>query len=146
MSVQYDDLLFKPYPFPTKRKKMSMVDRAAQFSPFAALTGYDAAIRETGRLTDQQVVLDVDAEALLNEKLRLLYELQQENPEICLTYFVPDTRKCGGAYETLSGTVRKVSPQQQAIVLADGQVVYFSRIRDIQGEIFRQIEGLYFFG
>lgn len=144
MSGRYDDIIHMPHHVSPTRRRMSMVDRGAQFSPFAALTGYDAAIRETGRLTDRQAILDVDEEAALDEKLRLLHERQEQSPEITVTYFVPDEWKPGGAYRTVTGRVRKVDPYHKAVVLMDGCIVYFSRISQIRGEVFQQIEGLYF--
>ena len=146
MKGPYDDILHLPHYVSAKRKPMSMLNRAAQFSPFAALTGYDAAIQETGRLTDRQIHMDTDAEAMLDEKLRLLWENRQEKPQITVTYFVPDERKCGGCYENRTARVKKVDIHHQIMLLEDDTVVNFGRVRDIQGEIFRQIEGLYFLG
>ncbi len=133
MSGLYDDILYEAYPYPTKRKKMAMVDRGAQFSPFAALTGYDAAIQESGRQTVPQVELDVDGEGLLDETLRSLYQIQQETPEVQILYFEPDERKSGGAYRRVSGKVRKVDSQKQILVMMDGLVVPFSAIRELCG-------------
>lgn len=138
MKGPYDDIIGLSYPIPTSRKRMSMTDRAAQFSPFAALTGYDAAIRETGRLTDRQIDLDVDGEAMLDEKIRQLARYQEEQPEITVTWFVPDARKCGGAYVSVTGRVKKIDRNEQAMVLVDGTVICFSQISDLNGEIFQQ--------
>lgn len=138
MKGSYDDIIGLTYPVPTSRKRMSMIDRAAQFSPFAALTGYDAAILETGRLTDRQIDLDVDGEAILDEKIRQLSRHQEEQPEVTVTYFVPDARKCGGAYVTVTGKVRKIDRYEQAMLLTDGTVISFSRISTLDGQIFRQ--------
>lgn len=138
MKGPYDDIIGLSYPMPTSRKRMSMIDRAAQFSPFAALTGYDAAIQETGRLTDCQIDLDVDGEAMLDEKIRQLSRHQEEQPEVTVTYFVPDARKSGGAYVTVTGQIRKIDRYEQAILLTDGTVISFSRISALDGEIFQQ--------
>lgn len=145
MKGSYDDIIHLPHPVSPNRKRMSMIDRAAQFSPFAALTGYDAAIQETGRLTDRQVELDVDEKIELNEKLRMLSRLQGKSPKITITYFVPDERKSGGAYDSITGRVKKIEPYEQAILMMDGTVVSFNSLRDIEGELFRPKEGLYFF-
>ena len=134
--MSYQDILYLPYPRPSSRLRMSMVDRAAQFSPFAALTGHDAAIQETARLTHCRLDLALDATALLNEKIRILREHQQTHPQITATYFVPDRRKEGGAYITVSGTVREVLPQQQEIRLEDGQSLDFHRIYDLDCFLF----------
>lgn len=137
MKGPYDDILNLHYPVPTSRKRMSMVDRAAQFSPFAALTGYDAAIRETGRLTDSQVELDVDETSMLNEKIRILSLRQKECPEVTVTYFVPDSLKCGGAYITVTGQIKKIDGYEQSMLLADGTVIYFDRILSLDGDLFQ---------
>ena len=133
MSNGYEDMMTLSYPRPTKRKRMTMIERAAQFSPFAALTGYDAAIAETGRLTDAQVELASDGQTMLNEKLCLLNACLEENPEILITYFVPDARKSGGAYQHISGVARKLDSVRQILVLDSGQEIPFDRIWDIQG-------------
>lgn len=143
MTGRYDDIINLPHHVSKNRRHMSMVERGAQFSPFAALTGYEAAIQETGRLTDRQIIPDTDAEAALDEKLRFLYERQRENPEVTVTYFVPDEWKAGGAYRSVTACVKGVDPHHRALLLKDGTVVYFGRIWEIQGEIFRQLEGLY---
>ena len=133
MSKSYDDMMTLSYPRPTKRRRMTMAERAAQFSPFAALTGYDAAIAETGRLTDTQVELASDGQIMLNEKLCLLKDCLEENPEILVTYFVPDGRKSGGAYQQTTGVARKLDSVRKILVMNNGQEIPFDRIWDIQG-------------
>lgn len=136
MSGQYDDILHLPRPVSPNRKRMSIVDRAAQFSPFAALTGYDAVIRETGRLTDRQFELDESEKLRLDDQLRMLAAVQEGHPKITVTYFIPDERKTGGAYERITGRLRKVDAYEKALILTDGTFLYFSRIRELRGEIF----------
>lgn len=131
MSGPYDDILYLPHHVSPKRKRMSMVDRGAQFSPFAALTGYDAAIQETGRLTDRDFELDVDGKAMLDEKIRKIRDCIQHRPEITATYFVPDERKSGGAYREIRGRVVKADSLNQWLVLEDGTVLDFCRIYEI---------------
>lgn len=138
MKGPYDDIIHMPHHVSATRKPMSALDRAAQFSPFAALTGYDAAIRETGRLTDNAVDLDVDGKAMLNEMLQRLSERQETRPEVTITYFVPDDRKTGGAYTTVTGRVKKLDPNTQILLLTDGTEIRFSRILEIAGEQLRQ--------
>ena len=104
----YEDLLHLPYPRPTKRARMSMVERAAQFAPFAALTGYDSAIQETARLTDAKVELDESEKAALDEKLQQLLPLLPSAPTVSVTHFVRDDRKDGGMYITTLGILRKI--------------------------------------
>jgi hypothetical protein len=115
---------------------MSMLDRGAQFSPFAALTGYDAAIREAARLTDSAAVLDDSAQIELDEKLRLLQNRLSTSPAVTIVYFSDDKRKAGGSYCSVSGNVRKIDSQQQLLILADGTGISFSQIYEIYCELF----------
>lgn len=131
MSGPYDDILHLPHHVSPKRKKMSMVDRGAQFSPFAALTGYEAAIQESGRLTDRDFELDVDGKAMLDEKIRAIRDSLSRRPEIVATYFVPDERKAGGAYRNIRGRVVKVDSFNLWLVLEDGTILDFHRIYEI---------------
>jgi hypothetical protein len=132
---KYDDIINLPRPVSQKRSPMSHYDRAAQFSPFAALTGYDAVIAETGRLTDTQAELDEGGKALLDEKLQRIREHLPENPEVALTVFCPDARKFGGAYETIRGHVKKIDPVTRCIVLSEGDVICVDRIYGIESEL-----------
>jgi len=102
----YDDIINHPHYVSKTRPQMSMLDRAAQFSPFAALTGYDAAIKETRRLTTDKLELDDDTKTLLNMKQAYLMEIINEQPEITVSYFLPDSKKAGGEYVTISETLR----------------------------------------
>ena len=108
MADNYNDIINLPHHVSATRPQMSMMDRAAQFSPFAALTGYDAAIKETGRLTDEKIELGEEELSILNMKFQLLMDSLDEEPEVHITYFKPDDRKAGGAYLTASGTVKKI--------------------------------------
>lgn len=119
---------------------MPMSDRAAQFSPFAALTGYDDAIRETGRLTEQKILLDEEALARLDEKFRILQDHLKEYPEIRVTYFKPDERKDGGAYLTVAGSVRKVRNFEREILLYDGTRIPMDDILEMESSLFSVLE------
>ena len=99
----YDDSINLPQHVSATRPQMSMIDRAAQFSPFAALTGYDAAIKETGRLTDEKIEMDEGALNILNMKFQILVDSLDDEPEVTFTYFKPDERKAGGAYIEVTG-------------------------------------------
>ena len=129
---RYDDIIHLPRPVSRKRSPMSNFDRAAQFSPFAALTGYDAVIAETGRLTDMQIELDEGGKALLNEKLQIIREHLSEKPAVVLRVFCPDGRKSGGAYETVTGCVKKIDPVTRVLVLTEGTVIPIDRIYGIE--------------
>lgn len=132
MSAEYEDIIHMPHHVSAKRSRMPMPDRAAQFSPFAALTGYDAAIRESGRLTDTAVELDVDAQEMLNRKLQALARRLAERPEVIVTYFIPDERKSGGAYEVVTGRLQKIDLYQRAILLEGGIWILLDSIYDIR--------------
>ena len=129
---KYDDIINLPRPVSKKRSPMSNYDRAAQFSPFAALIGYDAVIAETGRLTDTQIELDEGGKALLDEKLQTIREHLEEHPAVKLTVFSPDSRKSGGAYEEVTGNVKKIDPVTRCLVLTGGEVVPIDRIYGIE--------------
>ena len=132
---RYDDIINLPRHVSAKRSPMSNYDRAAQFSPFAALTGYDAVIDETGRLTDVQIELDEGGKALLDEKLQTLREHLSELPRVTLRVFCPDDRKAGGAYEEISGRVKKIDPVTRCVVLADGSVIPLDRIYGVECDV-----------
>lgn len=137
MTDHYDDIIDLPHHVSPTRPQMPMSDRAAQFSPFAALVGYDAAIRETGRLTDAKVEMEDDALNDLDEKFQVLMDHLKEKPEIKITYFRADERKVGGAYLQVSGVVRKTSEFERKLILDDGIEIKLDDIVDLEGDIFK---------
>ncbi len=129
---EYDDIINLPHHVSKVHPKMSMMNRAAQFAPFAALTGHAAAIEETARLTDEQHELaDEDSEAL-NQKMAYLRETINEHPTITITYFEPDKKKAGGAYKTIEGQLQNIDDYNQCLVMRDGKVVFIRSVLDIQ--------------
>ena len=132
MAKEYEDIIHRSRPISPRHLPMSNYDRAAQFSPFAALTGYDGVIEETARLTDREVMLDVGAEAELDEKLREIRETVQLHPEVTVTYFRPDTRKSGGAYVAVTGRVKKIDEYTQLFCFADGTAIPIGQIFKIE--------------
>jgi len=116
-----------------------MIDRAAQFSPFAALTGYDSAIKETGRLTDAKIELGEEALPILNMKFQVLLDNLDDSPEVIFTYFKPDERKAGGSYIDVSGTVKKVDDFERLFVMQDGTKIPIDDVLSIEGEIFASL-------
>lgn len=118
---------------------MTTIDRAAQFAPFAALTGHDAAVRETARRTDNKVALSEDVQASLSHRLQLIAERINEYPDIAITYFQPDTKKQGGAYRVVTGKVKKMDGFERVIVMVDGQKVPIDDILSIEGTIFEDL-------
>lgn len=135
----YDDIIDLPHPTSQKHPRMPASDRAAQFSPFAALTGHEAAIRETARLTDRRVELDEDEKTALDRKLRLLTEHLTERPPVRITYFQADRRKDGGSYETAEGAMKKVDEIARMVVLTDGRRIPIDDIYEIESGLLRPL-------
>ena len=127
----YEDIIHLSRPKSEKRLPMSLMDRAAQFSPFAALTGYEAVIAETGRLTASKADLDETTIAAINEVLRTLEEHMEEQPEVTAVWFVPDGLKSGGAYEKKTGIVKKLDRYEQYLLLADGTKIPFEALMEL---------------
>lgn len=136
MKRTYDDIINLPHHISATRSHMTAIDRAAQFSPFAALTGYEAAIKETARLTDERVELDEYAKDALREKLQIITDRIKEHPEITITYFQPDAKKKGGAYVTAVGSAKKIDEYEQVVVMTDGTVIPIDETISIDGQIF----------
>lgn len=139
MSNHYDDIINLPHHVSATRPQMSMLDRAAQFSPFAALTGYDAAIKETGRLTDKKIMMDEEALNILNMKFQILIDNLFDEPEVTITYFKPDERKSGGAYIEVTGTVKKYDEFERQVIMQDGSKIPLDDIQNIEGQIFSSL-------
>lgn len=135
----YDDIINLSRPFSSKHPRMRIADRAAQFSPFAALTGYEAAIRETARVTEKKHELSEDAKTVLNEKLQLIIDIIDEKPVAEFTYFVADKIKAGGAYITVYGSVRKIDEYNRVVIMEDMTEIPIDDIYDIEAEMFRYL-------
>ena len=131
---KYDDIINLPHHVSQTRPQMSMIDRAAQFSPFAALTGYDAAIKEIGRLTDTK--LEIGDE---DRKQQYLQKIVADRPEITITYFVPDEKKAGGSYTSLTGNLKRIDYYERLFVLTDGTKIQLDEIVDIESDCFRGV-------
>lgn len=131
-TTKYDDILYRAHPVSKKHPQMPLADRAAQFSPFAALTGHEAAIKETARLTDERIELDENSKNLLNEQFQSIKERIVEKPEILVTYFQSDERKEGGSYLTYTGQVRKIDEYGKAFVMEDGKRIQFEEIIQLE--------------
>lgn len=136
----YEDILNLPHHVSKKHPRMSMHNRAAQFSPFAALTGYDSAIRETARQTNRRMDLGEDEQAEIGEKLRLLMDRAGERPEADFVVFVPDARKAGGEYVSLTARVKRVDELARRVILADGREISFGDILEIDAEALQSAE------
>lgn len=129
---RYDDIINLPHHRSAKRVGMSMIDRAAQFSPFAALTGYEAAIQETARCTGRRIDLTEGEKLRLNETIQELSERIGAQPEILVTRFQEDPRKDGGEYVTVRGKLRKIDPYGRGLILTDGQMILFEDIVELE--------------
>lgn len=129
---KYDDILNMPHHVSGTRPHMSMHDRAAQFSPFAALVGYDDAVKETARLTNEKLELTADKITDLNQKIAFLTENADKRPEITIEYFIPDEKKTGGKYVTLSGNFRRIDEYNHNMVFASGDEIPLNDIFSIE--------------
>ncbi len=144
----YDDIIHLPHPDSAVHPRMPLADRAAQFSPFAALTGHDAAIRETERLTQSRREPTEDQKELLDQRLQMIREILarqkgepispeiNSSPKITFTYFEPDGKKEGGSYLTVTDRVRRIDPLARQVVLAGGTVLDIGRLWAIEGAMF----------
>ena len=131
---KYDDILHTPWPQPSTRARMAVEDRAAQFAPFAALTGYEAVLQEAARLTQHPVYLTEESLDALNAQLRRAQELLDTQPQITMTVYYEDRLKEGGRFETVTGQLKKIDQYQGGLVLIDGREIPFFRICDFSVE------------
>lgn len=136
MSTPYEDILHLPHHVSEKHPPMSRLDRAAQFSPFAALTGYEAAVEETARLTDRHIELDEGEKEAIDQRLTLVQERLPAPIKVTITYFVPDKKKAGGAYVSVSGTVKKIDDYKRKVILRNGTSIPIDDILCLDGELF----------
>lgn len=129
MSNQYDDIINLSRPISKKHRPMSMINRVAQFSPFAALVGYDEEIKEVGRLTQDRIVLNEDKINELNNKLTYLNEHKDVSSNI--TYFIKDEKKKGGRYETIISNIKKIDLDNHRIIFTNNEIINIEDIVDI---------------
>ena len=129
---KYRDIINLPHHEPTTRPRMSRQNRAAQFSAFAALDGYDEEIDETARLTDEKRELSEDGSAAINESLQTIMSMYPERPCAAVMYFVPDSRKSGGEYVCKTGFVKQIDEETRRLVFADDTAVPIEDIRKLE--------------
>lgn len=129
----YDDIIDLPHHVSKKHPQMSRQDRAAQFSPFAALTGHNEAIKETQRLTQQRIELDEYEKGRINAKLQMIQNKIEQHPQITVTYFEPDYKKDGGEYRTVTDSIKKIDGNQQRLILENEEEIWIENILSIQG-------------
>lgn len=129
---KYDDIIHLPHHVSTTRPHMPMIDRAAQFMPFRALTGYEGAVQETARLTDEKIELTGDEKAALDTKLQRLADDLGCQPPVTLVYFRPDEKKSGGAYVTAAGRLKKIDQHMGVLILTGGERIPIEDILEIR--------------
>lgn len=134
----YDDIINLKRPV-SKHPKMSLYQRSAQFAPFAALTGYEGQVKETARLTDRRIELDEEMKLILDLKIQVIKEMLSDNPEVEITYFIPDTKKDGGKYETIINNVKKIDSYNEHIIMQNNLKIEIKEIININSNIFKNI-------
>ena len=132
----YEDIVDLPHHVSRKHPQPTVADRAARFAPFAAITGYEEMVLEEARVTDERIEMDESSKAALNEKLNMILEFIDEQPEVSITYFEPDKRKAGGAYVTVTGTVKRIDEYEHLVIMTDGKKINIDDIYNLQGELF----------
>ena len=135
----YADIIDLPHHEPKTRMRMPRSNRAASFSPFAALSGYDDAVKETARLTDRQIEIGEDTKIALNKRLRIAMEQIENHPVITVTYFMADSRKNGGAYVKHTGVIKKIDECERKVIFRDQMVIPIDNIYEMDGEIFKNL-------
>ena len=136
---KYDDIIELPHHVSKRHIPMSVENRAAQFAAFAALTGYEDAIDETGRLTEDMVELDEDEIQLLDERMNYILAHIGERPCVSFEYFVPDEKKQGGSYRVCHGIVKKIDEYKKIVAMEDGTIISIPQIRDISIETKKEV-------
>lgn len=132
----YEDIVDLPHHVSRKHPQPTMADRAARFAPFAAITGYEEMVLEEARVTDDRIEMDESSKAALNAKLNMILEFIDEQPEVSITYFEPDKRKAGGAYVTVTGTVKRIDEYEHLVIMTDGKKINIDEIYNLQSELF----------
>ena len=136
---RYADMLDLPHPTSPRHPRMPIIDRAAQFAPFSALTGYDDAIEETARLTDSMLDMTEDRRELLDRKHQILLASVERHPQVEVTYFCPDDRKKGGSYQTVRGMLLRIDELERVMHLSGGQRIPLDAVCNLESEILRDI-------
>ena len=132
----YEDIINLPRPISKKYPQPSMMDRAARFAPFAAITNYEEMVLEEARVTEERILLDENELTLLNEKLNIIQEFLGKFPEITVTYFKPDKRKSGGAYISITGTVKRIDQYERKLIMSDDKKIRIDDIYKLESDLF----------
>ena len=139
MSDKYDDIINLPHHVSRKHPPMSLHNRAAQFAPFAALTGFGAEIMEAARLTSELINMSEDAKAILDLKLQMIQDNISAHPQVTITYFEPDTIKHGGSYHTIVDGIKEIDEYKREFVLLSGERIPVDYVTDLQSELFGEL-------
>lgn len=134
----YDDIINLKRPV-SKHPKMSLYQRSAQFAPFAALTGYEGQVKETARLIDKKIELDEEVKVMLDMKIQVIQEMLSNNPELEITYFISDSKKEGGRYDTIIDSIKKIDNYKQQFIMKNGLIIDIKEIININSDIFKNI-------
>lgn len=132
----YEDIINLPPHISKKHPQPTMMERAARFAPFAAIAGYEEMVLEEARVTEERIDLDEGTLALLNEKLNMILEFLDEEPEVMITYFEPDKKKDGGAYVSVTGVVKRIDEYEHLVIMTDGKKINIEEIYNLQSELF----------
>ncbi len=135
-SDNYEDIINLPHHVSQKHPQMAIADRAAQFAPFSALTGYGEAVKETARRTQDRIEMSESMIEALNAKIQILSLLKDDCPQITVVYFKPDEKKSGGTYVSVCGKFRKIDPYDRLLIMDDGKEISIDMIVEIDAEIF----------
>ena len=132
----YEDIVNLPPHISKRYPQPTMMDRAARFAPFAAITGYEEMVLEEARVTEERIDLDEGTLSLLNEKLNMIQEFLDEEPEIKITYFEPDKKKAGGAYVSVTGVVKRIDEYEHLVIMTDGKKIRIDDIFGLESDLF----------
>ena len=135
---KYDDIIKLEHHISKTHKQMSIEERSAQFAPFAALVGYEDEVKETERITERMIEITEDIRSILDEKIHLIQNKIVEQPEVTITYFIADSNKQGGKYQTINGRVKKIDDYKKRIILTNNTNISMKDIIEISSSIFNQ--------
>jgi hypothetical protein len=138
--IPYEDIINLPRPVSKKHPQPPLSERAARFAPFAAITGYEEMVLEEARVTEEKIELDECALILLDKKLNIIQKHLSQSPEITVTYFVPDKKKTGGAYHTITGIVKRIDPYQKILILQNDEKIQIEKIYDLKSDLFYTLD------
>ncbi len=135
---KYDDIINLEHHVSKKHKQMSIEERSAQFAPFAALVGYEDEVKETERITERMIEITEEIRSILDEKIHLIQNKIAEQPEVTITYFIADSKKQGGKYQTINGIIKKIDNYEKKLILTSNTEIFIKDIIEISSNIFKQ--------